>query len=983
MVVDDEITKDLLVQYLVQSGYQADGTGSIREAEAMVKAKPNRYDIALVDLVLPETAESKPLPEGGFKATHRLLDINPDMKVAIFTGKGDLGLEHLQQTANEIGAYRLIIKGSGNEIEMIENLVDTVRQLNEIKTEIEETFNTRQWARGLLDTLDVRLYIVDKDYKLWYVDEKSRRLKEEISPYPLSQQYWFTCHGSPYQVEPCVDCPVKEFFVKKFLPEQDNIAPTIMLVRRPDGLHYVQASVTPLKNAKGEIIATLVASHDVSDSPIVKTLSTVEKLQIVLKAIHSMGYDIAKVYLVGSSGRTLRGVCEIGSHLDRPFEGLEIDVLSDPYTRRTLITERAPHLYNRGDYGEKGCAKLLKKEEVKQWLEFPLSTTDEKLLGLLAVDNRKSGRELTARDLQFVQMYADEVAAILSSEYYANTRQEIDRKLRNVLEDLQKRGYERIRLYEVSRDKKRMMGRVEVGGGLRIAFNQFSIFIHQDENTYRSCIIAREPQLIDVKRDGSAKKDPFASQLGKEDVDEWVEYPLIDKDKGLVGHLNVDNKGSDDAKLTEKDFEIIQPYAQELAQMLADDTTTRPEPYPFFRELDTLDTNLALTGNLNEGLKIILQTAIDSIGSSSGCILILEEGKLRVGSSIGSMENIVKTLNANSTDSPVPAIFHTDKPLIINDAQQDERFCDFLKQINNPSEYDEELGTIQFLAILPLEFHREHQGTLVIGSMDNPLLFAEDNVAALDPICFRAALMIHDWRIVQAAEVKKAWESVIDELAHYLKSPLTTLKGSIERLAPLYRKMASDPYYAEVAEHEIMNLIGMVSEMLDLRKLSTGVSIIQPEDGVAQDIITAVRDKTLFAASENEIEVYSKYPDEAIAIHWDISRVTEALYNILMNAIHYSPSGRKVEFSCAMKDNSVVFKISDQGIGIAQEDRPKIFEKFWKKNRHDHRGAGIGLTFAKAIVEAHGGEIAVESQLGKGSTFTVRLPKYVKGEENE
>ena len=357
-----------------------------------------------------------------------------------------------------------------------------------------------------------------------------------------------------------------------------------------------------------------------------------------------------------------------------------------------------------------------------------------------------------------------------------------------------------------------------------------------------------------------------------------------------------------------------------------------------------MDANLALTEKFNEGLGIILQTAMDCIGASSGCILVLEEEKLRVGASVANTKNIVQAIvNTNTIDSPLSKVFYPREPLILNEAQQDSRFHDYIEQmkINNLGEYLQELVEIQSLAIIPLEFHREHQGTLVLCSTNIPRLFTEYDVSALEPICFRTALMIHDWRVAQAEEVKKAWEFLFADWAHYLKTPLTTLKGSIERLTPIYRQHVAAPYYADMAEHEVANLLNIMDEVFTLSKFSAGISIIRTEEGDIREIIRTVRDRVRFAAEENSIDIQIDAPKQPITIHWDVNRIVEVLYNIVINAIQYSHKGKKVDIFCGIEDDSILFKVTDRGVGIAEEDISQIFEKFWMKDKYA-KGTGIG-----------------------------------------
>jgi signal transduction histidine kinase len=106
----------------------------------------------------------------------------------------------------------------------------------------------------------------------------------------------------------------------------------------------------------------------------------------------------------------------------------------------------------------------------------------------------------------------------------------------------------------------------------------------------------------------------------------------------------------------------------------------------------------------------------------------------------------------------------------------------------------------------------------------------------------------------------------------------------------------------------------------------------------------------------------------------DRHRVGQVLSNLLSNAIKFTRHGGRIAVSAWHRDNTIVVSVSDEGPGILREDLPKVFDRFWQAEKTKRLGTGLGLSIAKGIVEAHGGKIWVNSQLGKGSSFSFTLP---------
>jgi signal transduction histidine kinase len=122
------------------------------------------------------------------------------------------------------------------------------------------------------------------------------------------------------------------------------------------------------------------------------------------------------------------------------------------------------------------------------------------------------------------------------------------------------------------------------------------------------------------------------------------------------------------------------------------------------------------------------------------------------------------------------------------------------------------------------------------------------------------------------------------------------------------------------------------------------------------------------------VTLESSSTDGAVRLRVDRARIQQVLGNLLGNAIKFTKPGGRVALEAYVEHGVAVFKVRDTGPGIPAERLPQVFDQFWQGDSKDRRGVGLGLAIAKAIVEAHGGSIAVESSVGEGSTFSFTLP---------
>lgn len=227
-------------------------------------------------------------------------------------------------------------------------------------------------------------------------------------------------------------------------------------------------------------------------------------------------------------------------------------------------------------------------------------------------------------------------------------------------------------------------------------------------------------------------------------------------------------------------------------------------------------------------------------------------------------------------------------------------------------------------------------------------------------------------------ESERLRQNLTDMLVHDLRNPITALLGVLDllgmtlgdTLSPAHQQLLSN------ARHSGHTLITLVSEMLDVSKMEAGKLqlVMEPVDlrGLLQESAAAVEGLVQLEGQTLRVEAAAGLPPVTCDRHL-IGRV---IANLLSNAIKHTPAGGTITLHMERRPVEVIISVTDTGSGIPPEYLGRIFEKFTQaeKDARAHRGTGLGLTFCKMAVEAHGGRIWAESEVGKGSTFSFALP---------
>lgn len=219
-----------------------------------------------------------------------------------------------------------------------------------------------------------------------------------------------------------------------------------------------------------------------------------------------------------------------------------------------------------------------------------------------------------------------------------------------------------------------------------------------------------------------------------------------------------------------------------------------------------------------------------------------------------------------------------------------------------------------------------------------------------------------------------ARDQMLGIVAHDLRNPLASILLRSQLLSSQAELRYKESSEAIMRDARRMNRI--IQDLLDITSLASGA---MPMDSgplaVAGIIKESVEAQQLAAAAANltiQIFVENDLPE----IFADHHRLRQVFDNLIGNAIKFTPPGGRIIVGASAKDDAVLFRVTDTGKGIAANHLPHVFDRFWREDENDHRGAGLGLAIVKRLVEIHGGRVWVESQLGKGSTFCFTVPAY-------
>ena len=218
------------------------------------------------------------------------------------------------------------------------------------------------------------------------------------------------------------------------------------------------------------------------------------------------------------------------------------------------------------------------------------------------------------------------------------------------------------------------------------------------------------------------------------------------------------------------------------------------------------------------------------------------------------------------------------------------------------------------------------------------------------------------------------------DASHELKTPLMILRAGVERALTNPDTPAENFEELDRVLEEINRMTEMIDNLLTLARVDEGRAALALTDSDLRELIADLAETAEILAEPEHIRVSVSMPEEPVLLPIDRGRMQQLLLNLITNAVKYTPSGGTVSIRLADENDIVTIAVHDTGVGISAKDIPHIFDRFYRadlaRSRSGERpGVGLGLAITKWIAEAHGGTITATSRPGRGTAFSVRIPR--------
>ncbi len=315
--------------------------------------------------------------------------------------------------------------------------------------------------------------------------------------------------------------------------------------------------------------------------------------------------------------------------------------------------------------------------------------------------------------------------------------------------------------------------------------------------------------------------------------------------------------------------------------------------------------------------------------------------------------------------------------LLVNDVSTDER-------IRFPDNENYEIPAS--LCYVPMLYQDKCFGIIGLAS-NKKNYFTHDHVRLVTAVAKQVAIAFsrtllyqrEKEMVIKLKEANKLKDEYIGNISHELRTPLTAIIG-FSYLLKGGRIGSVSPIQMELIEDVLtsaQNMLHLVEDLLDLSKLQAKKINLNKRETNLQVIIDEVITTVRIMADEISVTIEKYFDDHFPNVYVDPDRMRQIILNLVTNAVKYNREGGSVKIFLQDEKEFLVIKVLDTGIGIKQEDQASVFEQFRQLGGgiRKFRGTGLGLSITKQLVELHGGEILLESELARGSTFTIRLPR--------
>lgn len=362
-------------------------------------------------------------------------------------------------------------------------------------------------------------------------------------------------------------------------------------------------------------------------------------------------------------------------------------------------------------------------------------------------------------------------------------------------------------------------------------------------------------------------------------------------------------------------------------------------------------------------LQQIISAVTEIVGTEAASIMLLDPntGELRF--------EIASNINTNTMDSliiPIEGsiagwIVTHNEPRVIEDVDQEPQH---FTQVDSAIEFK----TRNLLGV-PLRTHKKVIGVLQAVNKRGGGKFTEQDINTLTILASQAGIAIENARLFRQSDF-------IAEMVHELRAPLAALKASIALLARPDLPENKRGEIQQLLGSETDRLIRLTTDFLDLAQLESGRTRLDVKPFEVYKLLRESADVIMQQAADKGVAV--RVPEGELTLEGDRGKLKQVLLNLLTNAVKYNRPNGSITLHLYDDGDYAEIRVQDTGHGLSPEDQKQMFQKFFRaaETADSTQGTGLGLTITKHIVEAHGGEIWLESAQGVGTTFFVSLPLH-------
>ncbi len=389
------------------------------------------------------------------------------------------------------------------------------------------------------------------------------------------------------------------------------------------------------------------------------------------------------------------------------------------------------------------------------------------------------------------------------------------------------------------------------------------------------------------------------------------------------------------------------------------------------QSLSMYNIAVELSKSLDESrlLEKILSNSADLVNAKGGSLILKNGPRLHQAANF----NYTSDLHLNLAHSPINWVIDNQKPLIINNFKNTQ-----YREYRRLSKIDNFIG-------VPLVQNDKCLGVLCLFSKDGG--FTRQDNQGLVTLAHQATVTLLNARVhenekrtvTKLKEIDKMKADFVASVSHELRSPLTTLKGYLELIADEEAGPLTDEQvdFIKIINQSSDRLLDLISDLLTISKIESATLKMNKEQLSINDVLEEVVKDMVLEAKQKRIKISLDLTRDLPFVNADQERLDQVVINLLTNAIKFTPEGGSIQITSQLHGNGLEVSVKDSGIGIADSDKKRLFDKFYRSGQaisRNIKGTGLGLAIAKGIIDQHQGKIWVESEVGKGSTFYFSLP---------